>query len=86
MPSWVVRSQPVASELVVTSRPDSVPVVKSTFGDVGVIRTAVDGALPKRLTDDELLDLVAGRAVALVRWNGRADLAFAQSALKPIER
>ncbi len=75
----MVASQPLPASMVVETRPDTVAIVTSTRAGFTVVATdPVRGAVPE-LTDDELLQLVAGRAAALVRENGEVRLVIADA-------
>ncbi len=76
----VVASQPLPPEMIVETRAGAVPVVESTSAGVGWVTTEKDEPAVREISDAELLALVAGRPVALVRDGGTARLVFAETA------
>ena len=74
----VVRSQPLAPSILVTSQPGLVRVVRSTPASVTLITSGSPADLYRVIDDQKLLDLVTGRAAVLVRQGTRsATLVFA---------
>lgn len=74
----VVASQPLPPEMIVETQVGAVPVVESTSAGVGLVTTGKDEPAVREISDAELLALVAGRPVALVRDGGGARLVFAE--------
>ncbi len=73
----VVESQPLPPGMLVETRVGSVPIVKSAPGGAGLVATDDTRDKASEITDAELLTLVAGHPVALVRDGGGARLVFA---------
>lgn len=76
----VVESRPLPPGMIVETRVGAVPIVASAPGGAGLVTTADQRAGVSEITDAELLALVAGRPVALVRDGGGARLVFAEPA------
>ena len=73
----VVETRSLARDAVVTSRTGFVPELLSSPGGVQIVQSDDLRPAYQELTDDELLSLCVGRAVALVRHGPRqADLLF----------
>lgn len=73
----VIASQPLASSLIVQTRPGLTPLVQSAAGSTACVETADAGSQATNLTDDELLALLAGTPAALVRIGGETRLVLA---------
>lgn len=76
----VVESRPLPPGMLVETRAGAVSIVESASAGVGLVTTDNDEPPVSEISDAELLALVAGRPVALVRDGGGARLVFAEPA------
>jgi hypothetical protein len=73
----LVRSQPLNPAMIVETQPGTTPLVSSLSGSVAVVETKPGEHLFKELTDEQLLALLAGKPVGLVRYSPEhAELVF----------
>ena len=73
----LVRSQPLNAAMIVETQPGTTPIVSSLSGTAAVVETKPGEHLFNELTDEQLLALLAGRPVGLVRYSAeRAELVF----------
>ena len=69
-----VTTQPLPAEATLVTRPDSVRIIDTGAPSLILVHSAPGDPAARRLTDDELLGLVSGRAIALVGMPGHAEL------------
>jgi hypothetical protein len=73
----LVRSQPLNPAMIVETQPRTTSVVSSWSGSVAVVETKPGQHVFNELTDEQLLALLAGRPVGLVRYSPEhAELVF----------
>ena len=73
----IIRLQAMADTMVVATDPQSVESIPTSFDTVALVRTVPGKKLFKTIGDDELLTLLAGRPVILIRSApGQAELHF----------
>ena len=76
-PFGIVTSQPMPREMIVETRPGSIAVITSSAAAVAYVETGEVKDLFKEITDEQLLSLMAGHPVALVRSGpNQAELIF----------
>ena len=76
-PAWLVSSQPLPVSMVVESSAASVEAATSTPGALAIVETPVGKKSFRDIDDPELLAMLAGRPVALVRQPGQpAEILF----------
>jgi len=73
----VVTSHPVAPSMIVETEIGAISLISSSDADLAVVHSQFGDGLFQEIDDQELLALLAGRHVALVREaTGRAELLF----------
>ena len=73
----LVHSHPLDPAMIIETQPRTTSVVSSLSGSVAVVETKPGEHLFKELTDEQLLALLAGRPVGLVRYSPEhAELVF----------
>lgn len=82
-PAQSQASRPLTPNEIVTTPPGTTPVVVSSPTNVTVVETDPARAAIPDLTDEQLLDLVADHAAALVRMDGRVRLVIADARRVP---
>jgi hypothetical protein len=80
----IVRTAPLPDELLVNSRAEPADTVHSIAASISLVRTSRAGAGYRSITDDELMDLVAGQPAALVSVAGQKRLVIAGEAGWPV--
>lgn len=68
-PAYLVRTQPMDASQVVTTKPQGIPLVKTSRRAAPVVRTDYQTSSSKRIGDHELIALFPEQPVTLVQYS-----------------